>query len=182
MGLLILGTVLGTVVTAAARTQFIFRQRRTPFTVLEYNSTDTYIVSAPIKTFPGTEGMITYGGMAHGDNAGPGGDDDDNTTEGNTDSNDGDGGGGGGGGGGVGTGGGRLELTRFDGSNEVGPPFEFEFLDPNCPGPGSLLSLVDACMERPYFNGSGAAEGLKSVQTIDAMYRSALSGRAERVG
>ena len=29
--------------------------------------------------------MITYGGMAHGDNAGPGGDDDDDNTEGNTD-------------------------------------------------------------------------------------------------
>ena len=40
-------------------------------------------------------------------------------------------------------------------------------------------AFVDACLGRPYFNGADADVGLKVVRAIDAMYRSAKSGKAE---
>ena len=158
------------------------------------------------NTIFGTEGMLTYSGYAYGDNAGPdaqealaadGGDgegsggsgsgsDEAGTTtatssSSSSSSSSGGGGGGGGSGGASSSGAPRLHLQRFDGTEEEGPAFDFEFLDPNCPGPGSLLALVDACHGRPFYVGSGAAEGLKAVQTIEAMYASIHSGAAEPV-
>ena len=40
---------------------------------------------------------------------------------------------------------------------------------------------VSACRGQPYFEGAGALEGLKAVATIDGIYRSARSGKAEPV-
>ena len=75
----------------------------------------------------------------------------------------------------------NLEIWTNDGAHEVGPPVEFEHLDQDGTGPGSLDALVRACNGKDYFNGAGAVEGLKAVCTIDAMYRSAKSGGAESV-
>lgn len=75
----------------------------------------------------------------------------------------------------------RLEIWTNDGSHEVGPPVQFEHLDQEGTGPGSLDAFVQACRDEEYFVGAGAVEGLKSVCTIDAMYRSAQSGKAEDV-
>lgn len=75
----------------------------------------------------------------------------------------------------------RLELRRHDGTVEQGPPFAFEWLEQTGTGPGSLDALVNACRGQPFVAAAGALEGLRAVATVDAMYRSALSGSAERV-
>lgn len=75
----------------------------------------------------------------------------------------------------------RLEIWTSDGKHELGPPVQFEHLDQDGTGPGSLDAFVQACRGRDYFVGAGPVEGLKSVCTIDAMYRSAVSGKAEPV-
>lgn len=75
----------------------------------------------------------------------------------------------------------RLEIWTNDGTHEVGPPVQFEHLDQEGTGPGSLDAFVQACRGKEYFDGAGVLDGLKSVCTIDAMYRSALSGKAENV-
>jgi predicted dehydrogenase len=75
----------------------------------------------------------------------------------------------------------RLEAWLNDGTHDVGPPVEFESLDPAGTGPGSMDAWVHACRGQEYYEGAGALEGLKAVATIDAMYRSILSGKAEPV-
>jgi hypothetical protein len=109
----------------------------------------------------GTEGMLSYGGAAGSDNvendAGRGAE----TTKS----------------GGVP----RLQLWLNDGKHETGPPFEFEHLDQGGTGPGSMDAWIAACHKKEYFAGSGALEGLKAVATIDALYRSAKSGKPEQV-
>ena len=65
---------------------------------------------------------------------------------------------------------------------EEGPAFEFEHLDPNSTGPGSMEAWIRACHgETDYFAGATALEGLKAVATIDAIYRSAKSAKTEAV-
>jgi predicted dehydrogenase len=59
------------------------------------------------------------------------------------------------------------------------PGFEFENTDQDGDGPESLQNFLDACLGRDYFPGADAEVGLKAVATLDAMYRSALSGKAE---
>lgn len=75
----------------------------------------------------------------------------------------------------------RLEIWRTDGAHSSGPPVAFENLEQTGTGPGSLDAWVRACRGEDYWVGSGTLEGLKAVATIDAMYRSARSGRAEEV-
>jgi hypothetical protein len=61
---------------------------------------------------------------------------------------------------------------------------EFENYDQfanNGTGPESLHAFVDACRGQPFYNGADGTVGLRVVQTLDAMYRSAKSGRPERV-
>lgn len=77
---------------------------------------------------------------------------------------------------------GALELRRHDTkpAHEVlAPSFLFENYEPSGDGPESLHALVDACVGRPALVGAGAEVGLATVRTLDAMYRSANSGRAE---
>jgi len=61
---------------------------------------------------------------------------------------------------------------------ETGPIVEFENLNKEGTGPGGMDALIAACQGLPYNNMAGRDEGLKSVATIDAMYRSAMSGQA----
>jgi hypothetical protein len=56
---------------------------------------------------------------------------------------------------------------------------EYENLDTQGTGPGGLDALVAACQGLPYNNMAPGEVGLKAVAAIDAMYRSALSGKAE---
>ena len=86
---------------------------------------------------------------------------------------------------------GKLEWLRGDdlhensGAVEIQVPergFEFEELEQSGIGPESLQSFIDACIGGSnYYVGADALVGLRSVQTIDAMYRSHVSGNAESV-
>jgi len=70
----------------------------------------------------------------------------------------------------------QLEVWYHDGQYEAGPRFEFEYLDQTTTGPGSLDAFVRACTGLPYTVGAGAVEGLKTVSTIEAIYRAAQEG------
>mmetsp|Transcript_27424 Transcript_27424/g.58930 ORF Transcript_27424/g.58930 Transcript_27424/m.58930 type:complete len:375 (+) Transcript_27424:678-1802(+) len=88
---------------------------------------------------------------------------------------------------------GKLEWLRGDdddghenvGTVEVQCPelgFEFEDLDQDGIGPESLQCFIDACLRKDdYYVGADSLVGLRSVQTIDAMYRSHVSGNSENV-
>ena len=77
---------------------------------------------------------------------------------------------------------GALELRRHDGKpalEVLHPQFEFENYEPTGDGPESLHAFIDACVGRPAYVGADAVVGLRAVQAIDAMYRSASSGSIE---
>eukprot|EP00746_Dinoflagellata_sp_MGD_P040119 gnl/MRDRNA2_/MRDRNA2_19681_c0_seq1.p1 gnl/MRDRNA2_/MRDRNA2_19681_c0~~gnl/MRDRNA2_/MRDRNA2_19681_c0_seq1.p1 ORF type:complete len:340 (+),score=69.06 gnl/MRDRNA2_/MRDRNA2_19681_c0_seq1:57-1076(+) len=76
---------------------------------------------------------------------------------------------------------GSLELMRHDGKNQSFPGFDFENTSQEGDGPESLKAFIGACLGRPFFNAADAAVGLKVVQTIDAMYKSAKSGKVEKI-
>lgn len=73
---------------------------------------------------------------------------------------------------------GSLELRRMsDGNTElpVGEGFLFENLDTSGTGPESLQALIQACREgasTTAYVGASSAIGLRTVQVLDAMYRS----------
>lgn len=85
---------------------------------------------------------------------------------------------------------GKLEWLRGGdhenaGSVEIKCPelgFQFEELDQEGIGPESLQCFIDACLgQDDYYPGADSLVGLRSVQTIDAMYRSHVSGNCEDV-
>jgi predicted dehydrogenase len=73
---------------------------------------------------------------------------------------------------------GRLELRRPDGRTEVlHENFHFENLDADGLGPESLQNFVQLCCgNMDVYAGANVMDGLRSIQTIDAMYRSHDSG------
>mmetsp|Transcript_120326 Transcript_120326/g.374654 ORF Transcript_120326/g.374654 Transcript_120326/m.374654 type:complete len:384 (-) Transcript_120326:7-1158(-) len=87
---------------------------------------------------------------------------------------------------------GELLLERRDGGRRVAPGgFVFEEVTrpPGSKGfpresasfPRSHASFIAACRGRPFFDGASGDVGRRVVQTLDAMYRSARSGRPEAV-
>eukprot|EP00440_Ansanella_granifera_P032735 gb/GFBE01035515.1/.p1 GENE.gb/GFBE01035515.1/~~gb/GFBE01035515.1/.p1 ORF type:complete len:162 (+),score=46.65 gb/GFBE01035515.1/:1-486(+) len=76
---------------------------------------------------------------------------------------------------------GSLELMRADGTSQSFPGFYFENTAKDGTGPESLQSFIAACLGKPTFNAADANVGLKVVQTIHAMYKSAKSGVMEPV-
>ena len=71
---------------------------------------------------------------------------------------------------------GQVEITE---RKDLG--FLFENTETSGLGPESLLEFVSVCKgDKPYV-GASSAVGLKAVQTIEAMYRSNASGKAEDV-
>ena len=85
---------------------------------------------------------------------------------------------------------GKLEWLRGDahenlGAVEIQCPelgFEFENLDQEGIGPESMQCFIDSCLGLDnVYVGADVLVGLRSVQTIDAMYRSHTSGNAETV-
>merc|ERR1712166_395227 len=73
---------------------------------------------------------------------------------------------------------GALEFRRRNGSPSfeiLHPTFEFENYDPSGGGPESLDALIMACLGKEAYVGASAEVGFRTVQTIDAMYRSANS-------
>jgi len=88
---------------------------------------------------------------------------------------------------------GKLELCRSSGAIEVvHDGFVFEELDQEGLGPSSMQSFLAACLGKPesggvdqqdggYYVGADSLVGLRTVQTIDAMYRSNRTGMTEDV-
>lgn len=72
---------------------------------------------------------------------------------------------------------GALVLQRHDNQNETWPGFQFENLDKSSNGPESVQTFIEACLGQPVFNAADSEIGCKAVLAIDAMYRSAKSGR-----
>jgi predicted dehydrogenase len=72
----------------------------------------------------------------------------------------------------------RLELRRRDRADTVVPlkPGDGAY---TCDGP--LQALVDLCLGRPALNAAPGLVGQRAVEVLDALYRSAASGRMERV-
>ena len=85
---------------------------------------------------------------------------------------------------------GCLELRRPDGTVQVVyDQFQFENFDATGSGPESLQMFVQLCCgnnttsssDNCCYEGASVLDGLKSIQTIDAMYRSHASSNVEKV-
>ena len=73
---------------------------------------------------------------------------------------------------------GRLELRRHDGTESyISEGFLMENTESEGMGPESLLHFVAACRGLPFKNGANQEVGLQAVRVLDAMYRSAASGK-----
>ena len=76
---------------------------------------------------------------------------------------------------------GQLEIRRNDGTTILPDGFHFENCDESGDGPESLQAFLDACQGAHCPDMASSEVGLKTVQAIDAMYRSAKSGKPEKV-
>ena len=75
---------------------------------------------------------------------------------------------------------GRLELRKHDGSpSYVSEGFLMENTEKEGNGPESMLEFIKACRGLPYENGADQHVGMQAVRILDAMYRSAASGKTE---
>lgn len=80
---------------------------------------------------------------------------------------------------------GHMELRRVETGGKIETPagndFYFENTEQDGIGPESLQIFVAACNGEDYYDGASTFLGLKTVQTIHAMYRSAKSMKHESV-
>ena len=77
---------------------------------------------------------------------------------------------------------GNLELSRRDGTKErLASGFLFENYAAEGDGPESLQAFIQICRGGDAFVGVDAQVGLQVVRALDAMYRSARSGKNEKV-
>ena len=67
------------------------------------------------------------------------------------------------------------------GAHERHEGFHFENYDADSDGPESMHAFICACLGEEYYVGADADVGLRTVLALDAMYRSARSGRVEEV-
>ena len=75
---------------------------------------------------------------------------------------------------------GHLELSRRDGTKtRLAEGFAFENYAEEGEGPESVQAFIDACQGSEPFIGVSADIGLRVVRALDAMYRSAKSGKSE---
>ena len=72
----------------------------------------------------------------------------------------------------------RLELRRRD-AHDIVVPITQDDTVYTCTAP--LDVLVDLCLGRPTLNAAPGEVGMRAVEVLDALYRSAASGRAEDV-
>ncbi|HTW28201.1 MAG TPA: Gfo/Idh/MocA family oxidoreductase [Acetobacteraceae bacterium] len=72
----------------------------------------------------------------------------------------------------------RLELRRRDGADVVEPITDSDTAY-RCVAP--VNALVDICLGRPALNAAPGETGLRAVEVLDALYRSAASGRIEEI-
>ena len=75
---------------------------------------------------------------------------------------------------------GKLELRYHSGEPSfVDEGFLMENTEQEGNGPESMLEFIKACRGQPYTNGADQNIGLQAVRVLDAMYRSAASGKTE---
>jgi predicted dehydrogenase len=75
---------------------------------------------------------------------------------------------------------GRLELRYHDGRpSTIHEGFRMENTEQEGEGPESLRHFLAACRGLPYLNGADQQVGLEAVRALQAMYRSAASGKTE---
>ena len=75
---------------------------------------------------------------------------------------------------------GRLELRLHDGTSQVTEGFLMENLEQGGDGTESLQHFVAACRGKEYKNGADQEVGLQAVRVLNALYRSAASGKTEK--
>jgi len=76
---------------------------------------------------------------------------------------------------------GRLELRKHDGTeNYVSEGFLMENTEKAGNGPESMQQFIAACRGLEYRNGANQEIGLQAVRFLEAMYRSAASGKTEK--
>jgi len=76
---------------------------------------------------------------------------------------------------------GRLELRKHDGSpSHVSEGFLMENTAQEGDGPESLQNFIAACRGLKFRNGADQEVGLQAVRVLDALYRSAASGKTEK--
>lgn len=76
---------------------------------------------------------------------------------------------------------GRLALRRYDGSpSTIDEGFLMENTESEGDGPESMLHFIKACRGLPHKNGADQEVGLQAVRVLDALYRSAASGKTEK--
>ena len=75
---------------------------------------------------------------------------------------------------------GRLELRLHDGTSHITEGFLMENLEQGGNGTESLQNFVAACRGKDYKNGADQEIGLQAVRVLDALYRSAASGKTEK--
>ena len=80
---------------------------------------------------------------------------------------------------------GHIELrrvgTRGKAETPAGDGFYFENTEKGGDGPESIQAFINACLGEAYYDGTVSLLGSKSVQVIDAMYRSSKSSKQEDV-
>lgn len=73
----------------------------------------------------------------------------------------------------------RLELHRLDGKDEE--RLSLEAGDGDYPGRAPINAFIDVCLGNSRANEANGENGARVVETLDAMYRSAASGVAEKI-
>merc|ERR1712166_1166381 len=75
---------------------------------------------------------------------------------------------------------GKLELRKHDGSESfISEGFLMENTEVEGMGPESMLNFIAACRGLEHRNGANREVGLQAVRVLEAMYRSAASGKTE---
>jgi len=75
---------------------------------------------------------------------------------------------------------GKLELRKHDGSESfISEGFLMENTEVEGMGPESMLNFIAACRGLEHRNGANQEVGLQAVRVLEAMYRSAASGKTE---
>ena len=75
---------------------------------------------------------------------------------------------------------GRLELRRHDGTSHVTEGFLMENTAQAGDGPESMQHFIAACRGMEYKNGADQEVVLQAVRVLNALYRSAASGKTEK--
>lgn len=75
----------------------------------------------------------------------------------------------------------RLHETNGDIETPAGDEFHFENIEKEGVGPESLQNFIQACKGEDFYQGADSLLGLRTIQVLDAMYRSNDTKQPEEV-